>query len=190
MTALILDEARLFDGAEVRAVDTKGKRRFEGRAVPYDKWAVVNGLFEERIRKGAFAKSLNESASKLPLMLAHQTTDLPLGHLEEWRDDDEGLHGTWRVSDGSHADDAWTSVREGSLSGLSVHFRPLQDDWLPASPPQFDRVTRLQARLMEISLCAIPTWSEARVTATRTAKGERVIKPHSRLWKEWLETVR
>jgi HK97 family phage prohead protease len=187
---VLLDEARLFDGAEVRAVDSKGVRRFEGRAVPYNSWAIINGLFEERIAKGAFTKSLKESANKLPLMLAHQTRDLPLGHLEEWRDEDDGLYGVWRVSDGSHADDAWESVREGSLSGLSVHFRPLQDDWVPASPPRFDRVTRLQARLLEISACPIPTWNEARITATRTAKGEPIIQPHSRLWKEWVDTIR
>lgn len=186
---VLVDESRLFEGAELRAVDKGKTRRFEGRAVPYNTWALINGLFEERILPGTFAKSLKESAAKLPLLLAHEMRDLPLGHLEEWRDADDGLYGVWRVSDGDHATNAWTSVREGSLSGLSVHFRPIADEWEPKQAPEFTRVTRSEARLLEVSLCAIPTWTEARVTVTRTAKGNLIQNPRTKMWADWRKTL-
>lgn len=183
------EEVRLLEGCEVRAVETGSTRKFTGRAVPYGSPALIAGRFEEIISPGTFTKSLSESAAKLPLLLAHEMRDLPLGHLEEWDDRDDGLYGTWRMSDGEHATNAWTSVREGSLSGLSIHFRPITDDWVYREAPEFSTVTRREAALREISLCAVSTWPEARVLQTRTAKGGPVEFPRLRRMQEWRATV-
>ena len=176
-------EIRTFSTAlELRDVEVTGRpaRYLEGRAVPYDTWGDV-GLFIERHAAGSFKKSTTAGSGKrAPLLLFHDNRSFPIGHAEEWRHDD-GLAGVWKLNGSEESERAADAAAAGDLVGLSVGFMdaaPPQwdyldwDAWDPAlGPDHKDRVTRVESRLVEVSMTPTPVFADAGVTNVRTAYG-------------------
>jgi hypothetical protein len=150
-------------------------RYLEGRAVPYDTWADI-GWFMEAHAARSFERSTKGGAGhKLPLLLFHDNRSMPIGHAEEWRHDD-GLRGVWRLNDTADAQQAAALADNGDLVGLSIGFAPIDskwdfvDDWAPElGADHKDRVTRVESRLLEVSLTPTPAFVDAEVTLVRTA---------------------
>ena len=187
-------EVRLLTGAELRASDEGSELGFEGRLVPYDVWAPIGGLFEERMAKSVFKKSIAEAAGNLPLMARHNHDSWPLGKSVEWDDRDDGLYGRWIMADTEQAREAHKLVQEGYLRGLSCGFIPMRDqeEWEMREPPQLSRVTRKQARLAEASVVPVPTWSEAIILNTRSSvapEGLKRLTPHLDAWEKWRQSL-
>jgi len=172
-----IDERRLFETrVELQAVG-RPYRYLEGRAVPYDTWADVS-WFREQHRYGSFKRStLNgRTAVKLPLLLFHDNQSWPIGHAESWSHPDDGLHGVWQLDDSADAQRAARMAEDGHLTGLSVGFTDaaapvweFPDDFDPmGGPDQRARVTRVESRLVEVSLTPTPAFVDAGVTLVRT----------------------
>jgi len=113
--------------------------------------------------------------ARLPLLLFHDNRSFPIGHAEEWTHDD-ALRGVWRLNESTEAQRAADMADSGDLVGLSVGFAPVRsdwqyvDDWNPdLGPDHKDRVTRLESRLLEVSLTPTPAFAEAGVDCVRTA---------------------
>lgn len=162
---------------EVRDLDVSGRAPFttiEGRAVPYDTWANV-GPYLERFKRGAFGKSTGEGAKSLPLMLFHGRDELwPIGRSTRWRDRPDGLHGEWELNDTANAQRAASMAKSGELGFLSIGFvdiRSVPDlaaDYDPMlGEDHMDRVTRVEARLVEVSIVPTPAYADAEVTQVR-----------------------
>jgi hypothetical protein len=204
------------DDAEVRAYGTvlevrdaqavgRPYRYLEGRAVPYDTWADM-GWFLEQHARGSFKRTTtNRSGKNLPLLLFHDNASFPIGHAEQWRHDDDGMHGVWKLNDSPRAQEAASMAERGDLLGLSVGFqdkvRPHWDgleDFDPDDPANKPRVTRLESRLVEVSLTPTPAFADAGVTMVRDAAAlvhTRERPPARRprdadRWRDWLEEVR
>jgi len=185
---------------EVRDVQAVGKpyRYLEGRAVPYDTWADM-GWFLEQHRAGSFKRSTTgRSGKNLPLLLFHDNASFPIGHADHWTHDPEGMHGVWQLNDSPRAQEAARMAENGDLLGLSVGFqdieRPLWDgleDFDPDDPANKPRVTRLESRLVEVSMTPTPAYTDAAVTMVRTRERppERRVRDADR-WRDWLEQVR
>jgi HK97 family phage prohead protease len=164
-------ETRVLEGCEVRAVEKAGKRRFEGVAAPWDTWALIGGVFEERFQRNCFHRAITDGKS-IPLLIGHDMGSLPVGRSVELRDADAGLEGSWELSDTQRAGEAWELIRDGSLQALSTGFRTFrgQDHIEPADPPAFPRVTRRNVHLFEVSLVPAGAYSDATITThTRSA---------------------
>jgi len=174
-------EARRMWAAELRDVQTTGRpyRYLEGRAVPYDVAGDI-GWYVETHAFGSLKKSTREGAKNAPLLLGHANRDMQAiaGHAEEWRHEADGLHGVWKLNDSEGAQRAGQLVDGGDLAGLSIGFQPILstwdlvdfDEWDPdLGPDHKDRVTRLESRLLEVSLVPTPAFAEAAVTAIRAA---------------------
>lgn len=152
----------------------------EGRAVPYNEWAPI-GWFLEQHAQGSFDRTIQLGAKKLPLLLFHNNRSWPIGHIEEWRaDNDDGLDGVWRLNDTQDAQQAATLVNAGDLPGLSIGFYPYRseweyvDDWNPdLGPDHMDRVTRTESRLFEVSLTPTPAFEGAEVGLVRSSERPR-----------------
>lgn len=171
---------------ELRETETTGRRPYrylEGRAVPYDQWADV-GPFVERHAQDSFKKSTNGGSGKnAPLLPFHDNRTRPLGRAVKWRHDD-GLYGVWELADTAEAQSLAEAANAGELVGLSIGFMDAAtpawdfrgwDDWDPAlGPDHKDRVTRLESRLIEVSLTPTPAYAEAGVECVRTAYGIEV----------------
>jgi hypothetical protein len=178
----------------------------EGRAVPYDVWADV-GWFLEQHAFGSLERSTKGgSGVKLPLLLFHDNQKWPAGHAESWTHESDGLHGVWRLNDTPEAQQAAKLAAGGDLVGLSIGFAPIRskwemvDDWAPElGPDHVDRVTRLESRLVEVSMTATPAFADAEVTQVRhrhrySAEGRREMvtgpTPLKNGWREWVDAAR
>jgi len=176
-------ERRLFTtGLALRDAQAVGRpyRYIEGRAVPYDAWATVTNSWGERFRElhryGSFKRTTNgRSGSKLPFLLFHDNRKWPIGHAESWSHPDDGLHGVWKLNDTPDAQQAAKLADNGDLIGLSIGF-------VDASPPVIENgdpyaededglpaVTRVESRLLEVSMTPTPAFVDAEVTMIRSA---------------------
>jgi HK97 family phage prohead protease len=188
---------------ELRDVQAVGAGRpytfLEGRAVPYDTPADL-GWFLEQHHSERFKRSTKGNAGqRLPLLLFHDNRSFPVGHAEEWRHTD-GLHGVWRLNDSPEAQRAAQAAEAGDLVGLSIGFMALRSEWDFAEDfaPELgaahkDRVTRLESRLLEVSLTPTPAFVDAGVEAVRTGYGAHfraAVKPAAPTaeldaWRAW-----
>jgi HK97 family phage prohead protease len=179
---------------EFRTAEVEG-RTMVGLVAPYN---TVNdiGPFTEPLKPGVFAKSIREAARNLPLHVMHRHNEIPVGMAVRWEEATEGLLGEFRFDTRADAQEAARLAEEGFLGALSVGFLPLPDGstWdLDGPKPHVDRI---QARMLETSLCSIPALEGSRVLAMRSAgipeKPTTVIVPTPRLAeaKAWLESLK
>lgn len=162
---------------ELRDAQVVGKpyRFLEGRAVPYGEFADV-GWYLEAHAVDSFKRSAGGSGKRLPLLLFHDMQSFPIGHSEKWSHAADGLHGVWRLNDSPEAQRAAQAVEAEDMVGLSVGYLPLKsdwqyaDDWAPELGPEHkDKVTRVESRLLEVSLTPTPVYESAGVACVRTA---------------------
>lgn len=184
---------------ELQDVETDG-RRISGRAVPYGTFASI-GWFAEQHAPGSFAKSIREAAKKLPLLLWHDNRSFPVGVSDEWDDNDAGLDCTWLIDRSEEAERAADLADKGMLTGLSIGFAPIRSEWEYVDDGDWDpnrgidgmdKVTRLESRLLEVSLTPTPAFAGAQVTQVRSRESQRHVHsgaefPHRRAWASWLE---
>lgn len=192
-------EVRTF-GLEIReaAVSTSGKF-LEGRAVPYGEWTDV-GWYLEQHEFGSMSRTIAEAAKGLPLLLWHDSRTWPVGVSDEWRDNEAGLDGVWRLDGSQEAQRAAQLANDGMLTGMSIGFAPIRSeweyaqDWNPELGPEFsDRVTRKESRLLEVSLTPTPAFAGAQVSLVRTAATNQhrsAGTPQLDAWRSWRESVR
>ena len=205
-TATAAPEIVLYETA-VEPVDKAGPvTRLSGRAVPYGIW-TNRGWFLERVQAGALAKSIAEAATGLPLHLFHDTDTYPVGISEEWDDRKDALYGIWRLDQGPEGRRAGELARDGLLRWFSVGIAPIRSEWQTIAPDKWnpdmgpdymDRLTRVEARLLEASLVTVPAFPTAEVLATYGARMRAKLErtdvprrphadpfPHRRAWAEW-----
>jgi HK97 family phage prohead protease len=144
----------------------------EGRAVPYGEDANLRWFLEQHDTK-SMLKTTAGSAKNAPLQLFHNNAAFPIGHAEQWTHDG-GLDGVWRLNATSQAQEAAELANGGDLTGMSIGFVPIRskwefvDEWDPdAGPDHMDRVTRLENRLIEVSITPTPAFAGAQVQAIR-----------------------
>jgi Escherichia/Staphylococcus phage prohead protease len=149
---------------EIRSVDTD-TRTLVGVVAPYDEVSyLVPDPGGERIMRGAFNRSIDHRADKIPLHDNHGT-NRRLGISRQFTDDDAGLVGMFGVFDGDRGDTFLTELRQGYFGGMSVGFQPLV-------------VTRAQdgvrevreAKLIEVSVVGMPAYEGAGIMAVRNAQ--------------------
>jgi phage head maturation protease len=200
----MVDERRAFQIRDVE-VDT-GRKQLSGIAVPYDTPADI-GWFMETFVAGSLAKSIKEAARSLPLTLFHEdhVLDSHIGVAREWIDDRGALRGVWDLDDSVTARRAAqlaTPDEDGNavLGYMSIRFAPIRSEWEyakdfnPDLGPAFkDRVRRLEARLLAVSLVSTPAFKEAAVEWVRSGERARERKATRRdvdTWREELSRLR
>jgi hypothetical protein len=172
-------EQRMYATAlEVRDAQAVGRpyKYLEGRAVPYDTFANL-GWYLEQHAAASFKKSTaGGSGQRLPLLLFHDNRSFPIGKAEQWSHDGGALTGVWRLNESPEAQRGARAADDGELVGMSIGFQPIRsdweyvEDWQPElGPDHMDRVTRLESRLLEVSLTPTPAFADAEVTLVRTA---------------------
>lgn len=210
MRQLTAPEVVLFETV-VQPADKVGPvTRLAGRAVPYGVW-TNRGWFMESVTYGALDKSIAEAASGLPLLLFHDGDRFPVGISEEWDSRKDALYGVWRLDKGAEAQRAGELARDGLLRWLSVGISPIRSEWdtVPADkwnpdlgPDYMDKLTRVEARLVETSMVTAPAFPTAEVLATYGAKLRGLLersavpqqahsenRPRLRAWQGWRSSV-
>lgn len=196
-------EGRMFATAlQVDHVDTTlGYSMMEGRACPYSTW-TTRWFCRESFAPGLFDKSIKESARALPLLLFHDASSWPIGHAVSWDSRDDGLWGVWKLDASADAQRAARMAADGHLAYLSVGYDPLlsewelapSDAWNPDDAATLDKVTRIEARLVETSTVSTPAFKDAEITLVRSAgrpsrRPGKDGRPNLARWREWRTTI-
>lgn len=152
-------------GLVVRAADdaTQAPRSIEGVAVPWDQVISVWGE-RERFERGAFGDFTGAGAA-LYVNHGHTRGELPIGRVVASEDRDEGQWFRAELADTERASEAYTLLRDGTLTGLSIGFVPVEvrndsDELGPIT-------TYTGAQFREVSVVGFPAYSDAAVTAVR-----------------------
>ena len=195
MTTLAPESRVLPTALELRDVETS-RNYLEGRAVPYGVPTSV-GWYTEIVEAGCFAKSIRESARGLPLLLFHDSRNLGAiaGVAESWTEKADGLHGVWRLEQTEEAQQAARMAESGALGYMSVGFQPIRSVTTFTDDPDDDEmtITRVEARLLEVSLTPTPAYAEAAVTKVRTAeRNQRKARAQQDVedLRQWLDAAR
>ena len=145
-----------------------------GRVVPYETSADL-GAFTESFARGCFADSIENARHGIPLLIEHNRSKPPIGRakIEDFEERADGLYARFTLDRSPEAIEAHRLAEQGLQAYLSVGFKAIRSTTTKRG--QAPHVHHVKARLLEVSLTAIPAYAEATVTNTRSAD-------HYRAW--------
>lgn len=131
----------------------------------------------------AFRRSLAEhaAAGTMPAMLSQHgdwtgSGDgmMPVGRWTVMREDAKGLYVEGVLSDTPRGNEAYTLLKDGALTGLSIGYqvRSATRGTKPGEPAR----TLTDVELIEVSLVTFPANGLARVTSVKTATGQEITQ--------------
>ncbi|MEU9861324.1 HK97 family phage prohead protease [Streptomyces sp. NPDC047971] len=99
-----------------------------GQGTEIDSW---EGTFSEKIRKGAFRKTIREQTPVLQFDHGRHPLigSLPIGSIADLREDDEGLYVEARITDNWLMQPVRDAISEGSVNGMSFRFEVVREQW-------------------------------------------------------------
>lgn len=164
------------DAVEFRAAKagsaTLMEKTMSGYAAVFNVFSTPDLGFLEVIRPGAFTKTLQESDIRA---LWNHNADMVLGRNTaktlELSEDKEGLMAKIMLPDNTCGKDCCESVRRGDVSQMSFRFRTIKDNWY-IDDAQGGALCRelLEVRLLEVSPCTFPAYSQTSVSARAVAQ--------------------
>lgn len=161
---------------EVKALGEGDSRTFEG----YGSVFGVLDSYADIVAPGAFKRSLREAkaAGRMPALLWQHDADKPIGVYESMSEDETGLFVKGRLSDTQLGRDAYTLLKDGALSGLSIGFVTRKSKVDNESGVR----TLTDIQLWETSLVTFPANDAARITGVKTDGA----LPTEREFERWL----
>lgn len=159
MKMKFLNQALDLKDAEVQADGT-----FSGYA---SIWGEVDS-YNEVVKKGAFAKSLKDYATrgKMPNLLWQHRSDKPIGIWLSMVEDAKGLKVTGRLAlDTAQGAEAYALLKLGAIDGLSIGY--VATKW--EEDTKTNIVTLTEINLWEVSLVTFPAGPGARVDGVKNA---------------------
>lgn len=154
---------------EIRRVDPT-ERTVLGVCVPYDETSYLIGDQDgERVRRGAFRRSIQHRAAGIPLLLNHEQTR-KFGKSRKFTETDEGLVGEFVINGGGPGDQLLEELRDGYLDAMSVGFQSVRTARGDGGVREI-----VEARLVEVSIVALPAYQGAKVLAVRSASVEELL---------------
>ena len=150
-------------------------RTFEG----YGSVFGVQDAYGDIVEFGAFTATLQKSHQSgiMPAMLWQHNAASPIGVWTAMHEDEYGLHVIGELADTTLGNEAYTLMKMGALSGLSIGYSVVRDEY------DRKRDARLlkQINLWEVSPVTFPANSDARVDSVKNADGgyrglERILR--------------
>lgn len=168
---------RLVVPFDMKAIGDGETRTFEG----YGSVFGVLDSYADIVAPGAFKRSLKEakSAGRMPALLWQHDPSSPIGVYESMGEDATGLYVKGRLSDTQLGREAYTLLKDGALSGLSIGFTTRKSKVDNESGVR----TLTDVQLWETSLVTFPANDAARVTGVKAADG---ALPTEREFERWL----
>jgi HK97 family phage prohead protease len=151
---------RRFVVAELRVVDGDDGPLIEGYAAVFDEWSEDLGGFRERIRPGAFAKTIGEADVRglwqhdPNYVLGRNTADTL-----ELVEDDRGLRYRITPPDTQWARDVLVTMRRGDVNQSSFAFEAVRDEWGEAADGFITREL-IEVKLYDVSPVTYPAYPQ------------------------------
>lgn len=156
-------------GMELRDV-RPSERLVIGLVAPYDETSYLTpNPAGERINRGAFAKTLRQRSGAIPLLRNHETA-VSMGTSRSFAETPEGLLGEFVVHEGERGDALLEDARNGYLGAMSAGFLPLVHR---AGSDGAREVA--EAKLVEVSLVALPAYESAGILSVRSAQSREAM---------------
>ncbi len=172
------NERRSFQIAEVRLSENDKPPRISGHAAVFNLLSDDLGGFRERIKPGAFTRTIRESDIRA---LWNHSANFVLGRntsgtLRLW-EDDEGLAFEILPPNTQWARDAMATMRRGDVDQMSFGFEKVRDEWHTAD----DGLVRtlIEVKLYDVSPVTFPAYPQT--SAQVRAKVHRLLKRPSRM---------
>lgn len=148
---------------EIRKTEND-KNVIGGYAAKFEQLSEDLGGFREKIRKGAFSKSLGERGV---LAFWNHNSDIVLGNTDNntmkvW-EDEVGLRFELEMPDTNSGDDAFKIIKRGDAKGVSFGFRTDVDEWDETNRNDIIR-TLIDVRLYEVSPTSMPAYPQTNVS--------------------------
>lgn len=158
----MLEKKKLAFDLEVKTIGRDGT--FSGYASVFD---VVDN-HNDIIRKGAFADTLAKGISRIKLLWQHKQ-DEPIGTFTRMFEDQMGLYVEGKLlMNIQRAKEAYTMLKQGIISGLSIGYSPIHYDIdVKSGARELKKI-----ELWEVSLVTFPANSNANVTVVKSLEGE------------------
>jgi HK97 family phage prohead protease len=149
---------------ELRHVE-QSERLIVGVVVPYDETSyLVPDPSGERIRRNAFARSIDHRGARIPLLVGHSQARR-YGTSRRFIDEPNGLVGEFVVNAGEPGDELLSQARDGYYPSLSAGFRVIH------ATRGADGVREVtEAALEECSLLGFAAYDGAGLLAVRSAQ--------------------
>ena len=121
-------------GFELRNAGSGDGFTLEGYGAVFDEPTRIDsweGRFDEVISRGSFSKTISERTPVLQFDHGHDvaTGSVPIGSIEELREDDHGLFVRARLHDNDRVEPIRQAIESGAIDGMSFRFRVLREEW-------------------------------------------------------------
>ena len=149
---------------EIRVLEGDKGPIVEGYAAVFDEWSDDLWWFREKIRQGAFSKTIQEADVRA---LWNHDPNLVLGRtgsgtLELW-EDEVGLGYRARPPDTQWARDALVTMRRGDVDQSSFGFEVVRDEWGEAEDSDLLERELIEVRLWDVSPVTFPAYPQTSV---------------------------
>lgn len=149
-------ETRFVQTAELRAEKREDESPvIKGYAAVFDKWADIGGWFMEKIRKGAFKKTIGEADIRA---LLNHDANYVLGRNKSdtlrLAEDKKGLAVEIDPPDAQWANDLLVSMERGDISQMSFGFEVIKEAW----DNERDERELIEVRLFDVSVVTFPAY--------------------------------
>ncbi len=147
-----------FSLTDVKAED--GTRTIEGFA------SVFNNVdsYSDIVVPGAFTKTIK---GRKPVMLWQHDSDEPIGVWDEVEEQKKGLYVKGRILETSMGNDAYTLVKAGAITGMSIGYAAKK--WEIDADKGVRKLTEVD--LYEVSLVTFPANEKAQITRVKSEDG-------------------
>lgn len=151
---------------ELRADDDSDGFTLEGYGAVFDSPTRIDsweGKFDEVIARGAFAKTIKERRPVLQFDHGRDaaTGSVPIGAIEEIREDDRGLFVRARLHDNARVEPIRQAIASGAIDGMSFRFRVTREEWNEA--PDVPVRTIREVELFEVGPVVFPAYAATSV---------------------------
>jgi len=151
---------------ELRATDNGDGHTLEGYAAVFDDPTRIDsweGEFDETIARGAFTKTISERKPVLQFDHGHDvaTGSVPIGSIEELREDSHGLFVKARLHDNTRVEPIRQAIESGAIDGMSFRFRVLREEWDDTNETPQRTIRELE--LFELGPVVFPAYASTTV---------------------------
>lgn len=161
-------EKRILTGATLLKLEDRGangKPKIAGYAAVFDSLSEpIGGQFREKIRPGAFRKSL-ASGPDVCALVDHDPAKI-LGRKSAGTlsivEDKRGLYVEIDPPDTTYGRDVVESMRRGDITGMSFGFTTVEDDWINDSGGEAVRELR-EVDVFDVSVVTYPAYPDTEV---------------------------
>lgn len=150
----------------VRTEESSDGLTLEGYAAVFDATTRIDsweGTFDERIAKGAFARTIKARTPVLQFDHGSHPLigSLPLGSIRTLREDDHGLFVRARLSDNWLVAPFRDAISDGAVDGMSFKFAVVVDEWDESDDVPLRTIK--EVKLYELGPVVFPAYEQTSV---------------------------